>query len=248
MKVSLITVVYNAGQFLHDCLQSVTLQTHPDIEYIIIDGGSVDSSMSVIKQYSGRVNILVSERDHGIYDAINKGISMASGEVIGLLHADDFFADERVIADVANAFTSQEADLVYGDLWYVNRQHPDKIIRKWKSKPFDQQSMAWGWMPAHPTFYARRRLFEKWGNYNLKFKTAADYELMLRFLYLNKSNSVYLDRVFVKMRVGGISNRSIYNRLQANYYDMEAMRHHHIKWPWLKVLIKPLRKVNQYFN
>jgi glycosyltransferase involved in cell wall biosynthesis len=246
MKITIITVMYNAEQFLHACVQSVVRQSHPDIEYIVIDGGSQDSSLSIISEYHERVNLLISEKDAGIYDAINKGLSMATGEVIGLMHADDFFADDHVLTDVAEVFANKEADLVYGDLWFVNRLYPEKIVRKWISQPYNRTAMSWGWMPAHPTFYARRRLFEKLGNYNLTFNSAADYELMLRFLYLNKSKSVYLDRVFVKMRTGGLSNRSVKNRLQANLSDLKAMRHHNIKLPWLKVLIKPLRKVSQY--
>lgn len=247
MKISIITVVLNAEEFLEQCIRSVISQTHPEIEYIIIDGGSSDSSLAIIQQYSDKVSVVVSEKDNGIYDAMNKGISLATGEVIGILNADDFFADDRVIADIAAAF-SGDTDIVYGDLWYVGRRDPAKAIRKWISGPYSDLAIQWGWMPAHPTFYARRSLFSKLGNYNLKFKSVSDYEIMLRFLYLNKSKSIYLNRVFVKMRVGGISNRSLSNRLQASLNDMKAMRSNKITLPWLKILIKPLRKVNQYFN
>ena len=247
MKISIVTVVLNAEEFLEQCIRSVISQTYPEIEYIIIDGGSTDSSLAIIQQYSDRVNALLSEKDRGIYDAMNKGISLATGEVIGILNADDFFADDRVVADIAAAF-SGETDIVYGDLWYVGRHDTSKVFRKWISRPFSRRAMEWGWMPAHPTFYARRALFLKHGNYNLKINSASDYEIMLRFMYLNKSKSIYLNRIFVKMRMGGVSNRSVYNRLRASLNDMKAMRRNNIKWPWLKILIKPLRKINQYFN
>ena len=248
MKITIITVVYNGGEFLESCIRSVISQSYSNIEYIVIDGGSTDSSLSIIDKYRDRISVFVSEKDGGIYDAMNKGIRLAAGDVIGILNSDDFFADDSVIAGVAAAFSKPEADVVYGDLWYVKRQDPQKVVRKWESGPFRRKAMAWGWMPAHPTFYARADVYRKYGSYNLKFKSAADYELMLRFLYLNESNSVYLRRVFVMMRVGGVSNRSVYNRLRAAINDLKAMKNNGIQWPWLKILFKPLRKLNQFFN
>ena len=248
MKISIITVAYNAEEFLQTCIQSVINQTYPDIEYIIIDGGSTDSTVSIIHHFNKNISRIISEKDQGIYDAMNKGIELATGDVVGMLNADDFFADNKVIADVAKAFADNNVDVVYGDLFYVNRKNPKKVIRKWFSKPFSRKAMAWGWMPAHPTFYARRQLFTRFGNYNLEFNSAADYELMLRFLYLNKSNSEYLNRILVIMRMGGVSNGTLYNRFQASLNDVKAMQRNNVSWPWLKIMIKPLRKINQYFN
>ena len=248
MKITIITVVYNGGEFLESCIRSVLSQTYRNIEYIIIDGGSTDAGLSIIDKYKDKISIVVSEKDRGIYDAMNKGISLADGDVIGFLNSDDFFADDDVVADIAAAFSEPEVDVVYGDLWYVSRRDPQKVIRKWQSKPFSRKAMDWGWMPAHPTFYARSRVYKKYGIYDLKFKSAADYELMLRFLYLNLSKSVYLCRVFVKMRMGGVSNHSVRNRLLATMNDQRAMQNNGIRWSWLKILFKPLRKINQYFN
>lgn len=248
MKISIITVAYNAEEFLAQCIRSVIGQTHPDIEYIVIDGGSSDTTLRIIEQYKRHINVLVSEKDNGIYDGMNKGIRLASGEVIGILNADDFFADTEVISDVASAFSDTATDIVYGNLWYVKRTDTDAIIRKWISKPFSRNAMNWGWMPAHPAFYARKDLFDRHGYYNLKFHSAADYELMIRFMYLNRINSFYLNRLFVKMRVGGVSNQSFTNRLSAGINDFKAMQENGLKLPWLKVFIKPIRKINQYFN
>ncbi|NEU08697.1 glycosyltransferase [Flavihumibacter sp. R14] len=247
MKITIITVVYNGEEFLENCILSVIGQTYGDIEYIIIDGGSGDSSLSIIDRYRDKISIVVSEKDRGIYDAMNKGIVLAGGEVIGFLNADDFFADDAVIARVAAAFARPEVGVVYGDLWYVSRTDPERVIRRWESSPYSRNSMAWGWMPAHPTFYARSDVYRKYGGYDLKFKSAADYELMLRFLYLKESNSLYLPRVFVKMRMGGVSNRSFYNRLLAANSDRKAMGKNGIRWPWIKMWFKPLRKICQYF-
>ena len=248
MKITIITVVYNGGDFLENCIRSVISQTYSNIEYIIIDGASTDASLSIIEKYNDRISIVVSEPDLGIYDAMNKGIALAGGDVIGTLNSDDFFADDTVIAGVAAAFNDSGVDAAYGDLCYVSRQDPQRIIRNWVSKPYSRKAMAWGWMPAHPTFYVRSDVYRAHGNYDLKYKSAADYELMLRFLYLNKSKSVYLPRVLVMMRTGGVSNSSAYNRLQAASYDLRAMRNNGIKWPWLKILFKPLRKINQFLN
>ena len=248
MKISIITVALDAEQFIEHCIRSVISQSYSQIEYIIIDGGSADSTISIIQKYAAQVKILVSEKDQGIYDAMNKGIALATGEVIGILNADDFFADDHVLADVAAAFNQKAVDVVYGDLWFVDRRDPGKVLRKWISGPFSRRAMGWGWMPAHPTFYARKELFYKYGLYNLKFNFAADYELMLRFLYLNNNKSFYLSRVFVKMRMGGVSNHSVYNRLRANFNDLKAMRENGVSLAWLKIFMKPLRKVNQFFN
>jgi glycosyltransferase involved in cell wall biosynthesis len=246
MKISIITVVLNAESFIEHCIRSVISQSYSQVEYIIIDGGSTDSSLSIIRQFAGQIHIIRSEKDKGIYDAMNKGIALATGDVVGILNADDFFADEHVLAEVAAAFKNNDTDMVYGDLWFVDRVDSSRAVRKWISKPFDKVAMAWGWMPAHPTFYARRKMFNNYGFYNLKFNSSADYELMLRFMYLNKTKSFYLDRVLVKMRVGGMSNRSVYNRLRASFNDWKAMRRNGIPFAWLKIFIKPLRKINQY--
>ncbi len=228
-------------------MESVQHQTHPGIEYIVIDGLSTDKTLTIAASY-GIVAQLVSEKDNGMYDALNKGIQLATGDVIGILNADDFLASADVLADVAKAFSETNADVVYGDLWYVDKYDTEKVLRRWKSKPYKPGMFQWGWMPAHPTFYARRELFEKYGNYRLDMGSAADYELMIRFLHKHRAKSFYLPEVMVKMRVGGMSNSSLGNRIRANNADMEAMKINGIKFPRLAAFLKPIRKIPQFLG
>ncbi len=247
MKISIITATYNSAKHLKSCLQSVINQDYTEIEHIIIDGGSTDQTLQIIDQYKDKISKIVSEKDRGIYDALNKGIALATGDVIGVLHSDDFFADEKVLSDVAAAFNNSKAGIVYGNLDYVHRDNPGKIIRKWRSKPYKRAFFSWGWMPAHPTFYARKNLFNQLGNYNLTYKSAADYDLMLRFMYKNLNQSYFLNKTMVKMRVGGLSNKSFNNRWKANREDLQAMRNNGISFPYITVVLKPLRKITQFF-
>jgi glycosyltransferase involved in cell wall biosynthesis len=248
MKISLITVTYNSGEFLEECIQSVISQSYNDLEYIIIDGGSTDPTISIIHKYKPFISFFITEPDLGIYDAMNKGIALATGDVIGILNGDDFFADDLVLNRIAEEFQKNKADIVYGNLWYVARQNSAKIVRKWISKSYTNRSMQYGWMPAHPTFYAKRKLFTEYGNYNLLYKSAADYDLMLRFLFKHQRSSSFVNKVFVKMRTGGVSNQSINNRLKASINDRKAMKNNGINWPWLSIVFKPLRKIEQFFN
>jgi glycosyltransferase involved in cell wall biosynthesis len=247
MKVSLITVTYNAEEFIDQCIQSVLSQTYNDIEYIIVDGGSTDSTMTIIEKYKASITKIISEPDKGIYDAMNKGIALATGDIIGILNSDDFFPENNIIETVADAFGGGIAQIVYGNLWYILPTFPNKIIRKWKSQPYKKNLFQWGWMPAHTTFFAKRDLFAKYGNYNIGFKTAADYELMLRFIHKFELEAVHINKVLVIMRTGGVSNRSLRNRLSASWNDFRAMRHNSLKWPLLAIMLKPLRKISQYF-
>lgn len=248
MKISIVTVTYNAAQFIENCLRSVIEQNHPDIEYLVIDGCSEDSTLSILSRYNAEITQIVTEKDQGMYDALNKGIRMASGQVVGLLNADDFFADKNVVANISRAFETSEADVLYGDLWYVDQHDTNKVLRKWKSKPYTPGMFQWGWMPAHPTFYAKRELFEKWGPYRLDMGSAADYELMLRFMHQHQARSVYLPELMVKMRAGGMSNSSVENRLKANRADLEAMRINGIRFPKVAAFLKPLRKIPQFLG
>ena len=247
MLISIITVTYNAEEFLKTCMDSVQQQTHPNIEYLVIDGQSTDNTLNIAHSY-GIVSQLVSENDKGMYDALNKGIKLAKGEVIGILNADDFLASPTILADVAKTFENTSADVVYGDLVYVDKNNPDKVVRKWRSKPYTHGMFQSGWMPAHPTFYARKELFEKYGDYRLDMASAGDYELMIRFLHKYRVKSTYLPKVMVKMRTGGVSNSSVENRLRANKADLEAMKINGIKYPRIAALLKPLRKIPQFLG
>jgi len=247
MKISIITVTYNAEEFLKTCIDSVQRQTHSDIEYIIIDGISSDKTLTIATSY-GNISQLVSEKDRGMYDALNKGIKMATGEVIGILNADDYLASDNVISKVAKTFSETGASVLYGDLCYVDKQDTGKIIRRWKSKPYKKGLFQWGWMPAHPTFYARRELFEQYGDYRLDMGSAADYELMIRFLHRHRLKPAYLPAVMVNMRTGGVSNSSVANRIKANKADLEAMKINGIRYPRLAAFLKPVRKIPQFLG
>jgi len=246
LKISLITVTRNAQNTIGRCIDSVIAQNYDNLEYIVIDGASADDTVQIIRQYGQFVNHLVSEPDAGIYDAMNKGIHLATGNVIGILNADDYFAADDVLSSIAAAFDSPQFDVVYGDLNYLKSD--GRLLRSWKSGICKYGMFNWGWMPPHPTFYCRRPAFEKYGYYNITFGTAADYELMLRFLHLNKLNANYVNKVFVNMTTGGASNKTFANRLQAWKYDFKAMGKNGVIFPLLCVICKPLRKVFQYVN
>lgn len=248
MKITLITATFNAEEFLQNCIDSVAAQQFPDLEYIIVDGGSADKTGLIVADNGGVVSKHISEKDNGIYDAMNKGIAMATGDVIGILNADDFFPSDDVLKAVAQRFAETGADVVYGDLWYVDRSNTDKVVRKWTSQHYRHGMFQWGWMPAHPTFYAKRQLFERFGHYDLGFGSAGDYELMVRFLHKHQAKAVYLERLMVKMRTGGVSNRSVANRIRASVMDYRAMKRNAVRFPILAILLKPLRKLGQFFK
>lgn len=246
MKVSIVTVVFNGEAFISECIRSVLSQTHPDIEYIVVDGGSTDGTIECIRSFKKGIAQFISQKDLGIYDAMNKGISMATGDVIGILNADDFFSDNNVVENLVRAFSHTNCDVVYGDLFYVRRNDTARIVRKWTGQPYSHRLFSYGWMPAHPTFYARKELFERYGNYDLSYGSAADYELMLRFMHRHKVTATYLPHVFVQMRMGGISNHCLTNRLEALINDYRAMKANMVNFPYIIIILKPLRKVFQF--
>jgi len=222
MKVSIITAVYNRESTIADCLASVHLQTHPQLEHVIVDGSSKDSTMQIISQSPHREGSVVSEPDKGIYNAINKGIQRATGDIVGLLHADDLFDNERVIADVVALFEKTGADALYGDLEYVSASNTQQVVRYWKSGEFTKGIMTRGWMPPHPTVFVRRSLFETLGFYREDMRIAADYEWLLRWIHFGGVKPVYLPKVITRMRVGGASNKSIKNVMKKTSEDLKA--------------------------
>lgn len=240
----MITVVFNAQETIAQCIQSVINQKYKNVEHIIIDGGSTDGTLQIVNQYRSSIKILVSEPDKGIYDAMNKGITLATGDIIGTLNADDCLTDDGVLTTVAQGFLDPAIEAVYGDLNMVGQD--GRIIRKWHSKQCRTSSFNRGFMPPHPTFYCRPHLFKKLGSYSLEFGSAADYELMVRFLFKHKVKSLYLDKIIVTMLIGGVSNKNVTNRLKAWSYDLQAMRKNNISVPALALLLKPLRKMYQY--
>lgn len=247
MKVSIITAVLNGAETIETSLKSIIEQDYQDIEHIIIDGGSTDKTLDIISRLSSRVSEVVSEPDKGLCDAMNKGIQLAKGDIIGILNADDFYADRNVISMVAKAFQEPAVDSCYGDLYYVDRTNTDHVIRHWKSCPYNDKLFYRGWMPAHPTFFVRKQVYENYGLYNLDLGTAGDYELMLRFLLKYNITSCYIPKVLVNMRMGGNSNNSLKNRIKANINDRKAWKINGLKpKPWT-LFIKPLSKISQYF-
>lgn len=245
MKISIITATYNSAATVGDTLKCIAAQTYQPTEHLIIDGGSKDDTLEIVKQFP-HVATVVSEKDKGIYDAMNKGIALAAGEVIGILNSDDIYTDEKVLQDVMDIFKDDSVDACYADLQYVRADDLNKVTRTWKSGRFHPNSFYWGWMPPHPTFFVRKRVYDQIGGFNLELKSAADYELMLRACLKHKMKVKYLSRIIVKMRAGGMSNASLKNRIRANKEDRLAWKINELQPYFFTLLFKPLRKIFQF--
>lgn len=247
VSVSVVTVVRNGADTVGECLASVAAQSHP-AERIVVDGASIDGTAALVRAISPPVTRLVSEPDAGIYDAMNKGIALCTGEVVGMLNADDLYADVDVLARVAAAFADPGVELTYGDLEYVDRADPRRVVRRWRAGAMTPRSFHRGWMPPHPTVFVRRRVYERCGGFDLRLGTAADYELLLRLLLRHRVRAAYLPRVLVRMRRGGASNRTLGARLRAHRMDRRAWEVNGLRpLPWTLPL-KPLRKIGQFFR
>lgn len=249
MKISIITATFNSQEFVEHAIKSYTSQRFATKELVIIDGNSTDDTLEILARNTQYINTLVSEKDQGIYDALNKGIQLAQGEIIGILHSDDFLAHDKVLELVGKKFIENpNLDAVYGDLQYVDRQNPKKIIRNWVSGNYDRNNFQKGWMPPHPTLFIKKNCFNSLGNYNLSYKSAADYDLILRFLFKHRLNVAYIPEVLVKMRVGGLSNKSLQNRINANKEDRLALKLNGVPNALWVSILKPLSKLNQFWN
>jgi glycosyltransferase involved in cell wall biosynthesis len=245
VKVSIITITYNSEATLKDTIESVVNQTYHDMEYIIVDGKSTDNSLAIIDSYKDKISKVISEKDNGLYDALNKGIALATGDLIGIIHSDDFYTDNFVIEKIVKSIKENNSDAAYADLYYVDKVDTNKIFRKWKSGIYKHGIFLNGWMPPHPTFFAKRSCYEKFGSFNLSFVSAADYELMLRFIHKHKIKLAYLPEFIIKMRVGGKSNVSLKNRIRANNEDRKAWIINGLKPKFYTLYAKPLRKIIQ---
>ncbi|MBP9070360.1 MAG: glycosyltransferase [Bacteroidia bacterium] len=247
MKISIITATYNSEAFLEQTINSILQQTYKDIEYIIVDGNSTDGTISIINKYKDKLSHFISEKDEGIYHALNKGIALASGDVIGFLHSDDFYTNNNVIEHVVKEFKTKNTDGLYANLYFVDKTDPNKITRKWHSGDYSPNSFMYGWMPPHPTLFLKKDVYKKYGTFNLDLKTSADYELMLRFIHKHQISLTYLDEFIIKMRVGGQSTASVNNRVKANLEDRKAWEINGLKPKFFTLWLKPLRKVGQFF-
>ncbi|NWF66540.1 MAG: glycosyltransferase [Campylobacterales bacterium] len=245
-KISIITVVWNNAKTIRDAIDSVLGQTYKNIEYIVVDGASSDGTVEIVQSYGDKINKFISEKDRGIYDAMNKGIGLSTGDIVGILNSDDLYSSNDILEIVANEFTTKNIDCIYADLVYIDMNNTSKVVRYWKSREFSGGLFQKGWHPAHPTFFIKRECYHKYGVFNLDFKIAADYEIMLRFLERYKLKSSYINKVFVKMRVGGESNRSLSNILKANIESYKAWKVNGLYINPLRIVLKPLSKLLQF--
>ena len=248
MKFTIITVCYNPGKIIRSAMESVLSQNYSDIEYIIIDGGSSDGTVGLVESYGQRISRFLSEPDDGLYHAMNKGINLATGDVVGFLNADDFYVDDNVIEKVAEAMLDKDVDCCYGNLEYVAENNLDKTVRRWKSQPYRSGLFKKGWHPPHPTFFAKKVIFDKYGGFNLNYEIGADYELMLRFLEKHGVKSCHVPRVLVKMRIGGKSNKNLWQVIKANVECFRAWKKNGLKISPVIMLKKPASKLLQYIK
>ncbi len=248
MKISVITATWNSGATLRDTMESVLSQTYDDYEHIIVDGGSKDNTMDIVREleprYGGRLR-WVSERDNGLYDAMNKGIGMATGDVVGILNSDDFYTSRDVLQYVATEMSDMTVDGIYGDIHYVNDDNLEKCVRYYSSKGFSRRLMRLGFMPAHPSFYCRRELYEKYGRFDLSYKVAADFECLLRLIYVNRIRTKYLEKDFVTMRTGGASTSGLQSHKQIMRDHQRAFRSNGV---YSNVALESLRYVYKLFE
>lgn len=247
--ISIITATYNSAETINDTIKSVLCQTNKDFEYIIVDGGSTDETIDIVKSYesefSGRLK-WVSEKDKGIYDAMNKGIKMASGDIIGILNSDDYYTSDDILQTIADAFKCQNVDAIYGDIHFIKDGVPDKCVRYYSSRLFSPFWLRFGFMPAHPSFYCKRDVFDKSGLYRLDYKIGSDYEMMVRLFRKYKISSRYVPKDFVTMRTGGASSSNLNSRLTLIKEDVRACRDNGIYTNELFVCLKFLYKIFEF--
>lgn len=245
MRISVITVAFNSAETIAETLQSIRSQTHPDIEHIVIDGASTDATLQVLDAHPREGRRVLSERDSGIYDAMNKGLALATGELVGFLNADDMLASADALAAIANAAAKGDIDAVFGDLVYVRQDRPDAVLRYWRCGPFAASRLRFGWMPPHPTFYVRRSLLAQVGGFDSRMRIAADYDFLLRCLQQPGLRVAYVPQVLVKMRTGGVSNRSLRAMVRKSREDLQALHRNRIGGIFA-LMCKNLRKLPQF--
>jgi len=245
MKISIITVCYNAGNYIRDCLESVLNQDHQNIEHIVIDGASTDGTRDILASYKHHLSQVISEKDEGLYDAMNKGVALATGDIIGILNADDLYPSPNILSRVAQAFENPETDMSFGDLVYVNDQDLDKVVRYYQAKGYKDSWWAQGKMPPHPTFFLRKEVYKKFGDFDTSFEICADFDLMVRLFHKADLNYTYIPETLVKMRTGGSSTRGIQSTLTINKEMLRSCKMHGINTNYGRIYSKYFTKVFQ---
>ncbi len=241
MTISIITATYNSATTVKDTFESVLAQTYTDIEYIVVDGLSKDNTLEIIKEYEPKFNgrmRYISEKDKGLYDAMNKGISMATGDIVGILNSDDFYTANDILENIAHTITKYNTDAVYGDIHYVNDENLNKCVRYYSSRIFTRRLMRFGFMPAHPSFYCKRKVYEKFGTFNTQYRIAADFDNLLRLIFVNRITTKYIKRDFVTMRTGGASTNGFRSRWLIMKEQLKVMKQNNI---YSNVLLFSLR-------
>lgn len=245
LKVSIITVCYNSEKFIRNAVDSVLCQSYQDIEYIIIDGGSTDNTVEIVRSYGSKISKFISEPDKGIYDAMNKGLKMATGDIIAILNSDDFYAGSEVIKNITGAFADETTLIAYGDLQVVDRDNTDKIIRLYKADKFTLKSLKYGIMPGHATIFLRKKIFEQYGYYKTDYRIAADFDFVVRVLYKHKIPAVYVPQIVLKARVGGISTDGIMTKFAISKEVLRACRENGLRSNLIKVNLRMIIKIKQ---
>jgi glycosyltransferase len=254
MKISVITACFNSEATIRDAIESVLSQTWEDVEYILVDGASTDGTMDIVREYGGRISQVISEPDKGIYDALNKGINAATGDLVGFLHSDDLFANSSVLSCIASKAgdgdpqESLSCDAVYGDLNYVSASDTSRVVRRWISRPFTPELLSRGWMPAHPTLYLKREVYRELGGFDLSYRIAADYESILRYFSKPGFKACYIQETLITMRLGGASNGSVSSILRKSREDFRALRKNSIPHPLIALAWKNFSKLPQFFK
>lgn len=248
-KISIITVCYNSQDTILDTIRSVQSQDYPNREHIIIDGQSKDGTLALLERHRAKFDVLVSERDRGIYDAMNKGIQMATGDIIGFLNSDDLYYDKTSLSKIAAGFSEAAIDAVFGNLIYVAKENLEKVVRFWRAASFQPGLFSQGWCPPHPTFYVKKNIYDRLGGFDLSLPIANDVELMMRFLEVAKINARHIDEVLVRMRMGGVSNNSLKNILHQNYVILKSLQKHQLPSAWLSFIVAKFKsRILQYSN
>jgi glycosyltransferase len=247
MKISIVTCSLNSSSTIKKSIKSVQKQTYKNIEHLIIDGGSTDKTLEIIKKIKHKNLTLFSSADNGFYDALNKGIKVTTGNIVGVLHSDDFYRSSKILKIIADIFKYTKADLVYGDLIYVKKQHPFKPIRHWKAGQYSKEKLFKGWMPPHPTVFVKKKIFDKIGFYKTHYKISADYDFLVRIFNCKNINQVYVPKVLINMRVGGMSNGSFKNLIIKSFEDYQIIKKNKIGGLFT-LFNKNFSKLRQFFN